>query len=116
MSSIFAFALLLFLNLQPYEAVEPHMNRATARLLAGDLAGGFAEYRWRWRAAGAITRRAKETTLEPEVAEALSAAARLHGVAPPPVRLSLEIRSPVVAGFRRDMDRAFPEQHRTSRR
>ncbi len=35
------------------EAVEPHMNRATARLLAGDLAGGFAEYRWRWRAAGA---------------------------------------------------------------
>jgi tetratricopeptide (TPR) repeat protein len=34
-------------------AAEPHVNRATARLLDGDLAGGFAEYRWRWRAAGA---------------------------------------------------------------
>jgi tetratricopeptide (TPR) repeat protein len=35
------------------EAAEPHVNRALARLLAGDLAGGFAEYRWRWRVAGA---------------------------------------------------------------
>ncbi|HEX3407385.1 MAG TPA: tetratricopeptide repeat protein [Caulobacteraceae bacterium] len=35
------------------DAPEPHINRALSRLLAGDLAGGFEEYRWRWRATGA---------------------------------------------------------------
>ena len=40
------------LALEP-EAPEPHINSALARLLAGDLAAGFEEYRWRWRAAGA---------------------------------------------------------------
>ncbi len=34
------------------DAAEPHVNRALARLLAGDLAAGFAEYRWRWRLSG----------------------------------------------------------------
>jgi tetratricopeptide (TPR) repeat protein len=33
------------------DAPDPHVNRALVRLLLGDLAGGFAEYRWRWRIA-----------------------------------------------------------------
>ena len=36
------------LALRP-DFAEAHNNSALLRLLAGDLAGGFAEYRWRWR-------------------------------------------------------------------
>jgi tetratricopeptide (TPR) repeat protein len=35
------------------DSAEAHLNRALARLLSGDVAGGFEEYRWRWRAPGA---------------------------------------------------------------
>ncbi len=74
--------------------------RAIALVYSVVLAIGLVRLALAWRAAGAITRRAKATSLEPEVAEALYTAARLHGVATPPVKISHEIRSPVVAGGR----------------
>ena len=36
------------LSLRP-DLPEVHWNQATARLIAGDFARGFAEYEWRWR-------------------------------------------------------------------
>ena len=39
------------------DAPEPRVNRALARLLDGDLAAGFDEYRWRWKAKGAYQHR-----------------------------------------------------------
>ncbi|MGH7023977.1 MAG: M56 family metallopeptidase, partial [Caulobacteraceae bacterium] len=53
-----------------------------------------------WRAATALARGSAEVALATAVAEALAATARSHGVAPPPVRLSEEVRGPVVVGHR----------------
>ncbi len=39
------------LRLNP-ELEEAHFSRATWRMRAGDLAGGFAEYEWRWQCPG----------------------------------------------------------------
>ncbi len=44
------------LRLAP-DAPLTHVNRATARLLAGDFAGGWAEYEWRWHAPDLSPRR-----------------------------------------------------------
>jgi tetratricopeptide (TPR) repeat protein len=39
------------LTLRPDEA-QTHFSRAAARLVLGDLPGGFDDYRWRWRLSG----------------------------------------------------------------
>jgi tetratricopeptide (TPR) repeat protein len=44
------------LRLNP-ELADAHFSRATHRLRQGDLAGGFAEYEWRWKCKSYSTRR-----------------------------------------------------------
>ncbi|HEY1881393.1 MAG TPA: M56 family metallopeptidase, partial [Caulobacteraceae bacterium] len=80
------------------------IDGAWARVIAlaygAILIAGLLRLAIAWRAADAIARRARPAELKPEVSAALSAAARRHGVEPPPVRISDEIRSPVVVGAR----------------
>lgn len=42
------------------ELPDAHFSRATSRLRAGDLAGGFAEFEWRWKCKSFSTRRFAE--------------------------------------------------------
>ncbi|HXV00548.1 MAG TPA: M56 family metallopeptidase [Caulobacteraceae bacterium] len=51
-----------------------------------------------WRAAGALVGRSRPAALAPAVDEALRRFARAHGAKAPPVRISEEVRGPVVAG------------------
>ena len=44
------------LRLNP-DLADAHFSRATSRLRAADLAGGFAEYEWRWKCKSFSTRR-----------------------------------------------------------
>ncbi len=82
----------------PPIVIDRSWAQAIAIIYGAILLAGLVRLAIAWRAACAIARRARPAELEPEVSEALNAAARRHGVEPPPVRMSDEIRSPVVVG------------------
>ena len=82
----------------PLITVSPDLARGVGLVWAALALFGLARLILAARAAAALARRADDLVLEPEVISVLAAAARARGVAVPPVKISDEVRGPVVAG------------------